>query len=154
MSKSSHKSSLFLLELILSLFFFSLASAVCIQLFAKAHVTEKETEELNHAVPLAESAAEAYHSVLGDLDRLAVLLPDGHLNSAGDSFQIFYSKDWKPLGPFDEETPEYTMSLTPDPENQAGNSSLLIASVRITSGTRSIYELTASAQLSRTVPGL
>ena len=58
MSQRRHRSSLFLLELILVIFFFSLASAVCIQLFVKAHLTEQETKALNHAIPLAESAAE------------------------------------------------------------------------------------------------
>ena len=41
MSQKGHRSSLFLLELILVIFFFSLASAVCIQLFVKAHLTEQ-----------------------------------------------------------------------------------------------------------------
>ena len=75
-----HRSSLFLLELILVIFFFSLASAVCIQLFVKAHVIGQDTEDLNHAIPLAESAAEAFHSVEGDLERLTELFPKGQFS--------------------------------------------------------------------------
>lgn len=47
--KSSH-SSLFLMELILSILFFSIAGAACIQLFVKAHVLGQGTREQNQAV--------------------------------------------------------------------------------------------------------
>lgn len=47
--KSSH-SSLFLMELIVSILFFSVAGAACIQLFVKAHVLGQNTREQNQAV--------------------------------------------------------------------------------------------------------
>ena len=41
------RSSLFLLELMIAILFFCLASAVCVQIFVKAHTISRETEELN-----------------------------------------------------------------------------------------------------------
>ena len=41
------RSSLFLLELMIAILFFCLASAVCVQIFVKAHTTSRETQELN-----------------------------------------------------------------------------------------------------------
>ena len=41
------RSSLFLLELIIAILFFSLTSAVCVQFFARAHQISRQTQELN-----------------------------------------------------------------------------------------------------------
>lgn len=51
-------SSLFLMELILAILFFSIASAVCVQVFVKSHLLSREANALNHAVNLCTSAAE------------------------------------------------------------------------------------------------
>ncbi|MCI9488148.1 MAG: hypothetical protein HFI64_14530 [Lachnospiraceae bacterium] len=152
MSQRKHRSSLFLLELILVIFFFSLASAVCIQLFVKAHLTERETEALNRAIPLAESAAEAYHRVSGDLSGLAALFPEGRLNEAGDGFLVFYDEDWHPV-----EEGAYTLAIVPaepspgEPAEGAGRT-LRRAVVRVSDADGIIYELAAAVQIPRTVP--
>lgn len=158
MSQRNHRSSLFLLELILVIFFFSLASVVCIQLFVKAHLTEQETKALNHAIPLAESAAEAFHSVSGNLERLAELFPEGHLNEAGSSFRIFYDADWHPV-----KSGEYVYTLAVvsamDEGSAAGEKrsakaehTLAQAAVRISREDEIIYELVAAVQIPRVVP--
>ena len=41
------RSSLFLLELIIAILFFSLTSAVCVQIFVRAHLISRQTQELN-----------------------------------------------------------------------------------------------------------
>ncbi len=157
MSNRRHRSSLFLLELILVIFFFSLASAVCIQLFVKAHLTEQETKALNHAIPLAESAAEAFHSVSGNLEELRSLFPEGHLSEDGGSFQVFYDKDWHPA---EDGEGVYVLAIVPGdalPAASAGRSpkearALAQAAVRVSSEDGVIYELAAAVQIPRTVP--
>lgn len=56
--KRARSSSLFLMELILAILFFSIASAVCVQFFVKSHLLCKRTQELNHAVNSCTSVAE------------------------------------------------------------------------------------------------
>ena len=51
-------SSLFLLELILAILFFSIASAVCVQFFVKSHLLSREARELNVAVTEVSNVAE------------------------------------------------------------------------------------------------
>ena len=51
-------SSLFLLELILAVLFFSDASALCIQIFTKAHLMSQDARDLNFAVNEVSSMAE------------------------------------------------------------------------------------------------
>ena len=51
-------SSLFLLELILAVLFFSVASALCIQIFTKAHLMSQDARDLNFAVNEVSSMSE------------------------------------------------------------------------------------------------
>lgn len=54
------KSSLFLMELIIAILFFALASAVCIQLFAKAHLLGQTTMEENHSLLMTQNMSEIF----------------------------------------------------------------------------------------------
>lgn len=56
--KRQSSSTLFLLELIIALFFFTVASAVCVQFFVKAHNMSEDSQELNFAVNECCSVAE------------------------------------------------------------------------------------------------
>ena len=56
--RESSKSSLFLLELMISIVFFALAAAGCVQAFAKAHMLSQEAGRLDMAVSVAQSLAE------------------------------------------------------------------------------------------------
>ena len=60
-TKNSSKSGIFLMELILSILFFSIAAAVCVKLFVTAHRLSDQSVNLNHAVSMAESIAEAFY---------------------------------------------------------------------------------------------
>lgn len=56
--RHNNTSSLFLLELILAVLFFSVASALCIQIFTKAHLMSQDARDLNFAVNEVSSMAE------------------------------------------------------------------------------------------------
>lgn len=56
--KESSRSGLFLLELMISIVFFMIAAAVCVQIFVKAHVISEQAGHLDMAVSLASSLAE------------------------------------------------------------------------------------------------
>lgn len=49
------------MELIIVIFFFSLTSAVCLELFVKAHVLGRDTIELNEAILWAENTGELFY---------------------------------------------------------------------------------------------
>ena len=57
---SSRRSNLLLMEIILSVLFFSFASAVCLQMFVRASLLGRETRELDMAVRYVSSAAELF----------------------------------------------------------------------------------------------
>lgn len=60
----SSKSSLFLMELIIAILFFALASAVCIQLFVKSHLLGKTTTAENKALLMCQNFSEIYLGIL------------------------------------------------------------------------------------------
>ena len=57
-----NKSSLFLMEIIFSLLFFSVAGSICVQLFIKSHIISQETKYLSNANMMANNIAETYRA--------------------------------------------------------------------------------------------
>lgn len=60
------KTGLFLMELIIGILFFSLASALCIQIFVKAHFINEESIQKSQAMKIAHNIVEIYKN--DDLD--------------------------------------------------------------------------------------
>lgn len=95
----SSRSGLFLLELIISILFFSVASAICIELFVKAHLLDKNNQNLTTAVKLSENFSEIFVSVDGDVNALSQFYPEAMIHTSSDygaqSLRINYNADWK-----------------------------------------------------------
>lgn len=85
------RSSLFLMELIIAIFFFSLAAAVVLKLFVNAGETGRETEDLNEAVRYSVNAGELFYEYGMDLERNLNLLT-GDLPS-DYSIELDFSED-------------------------------------------------------------
>ena len=79
-TKNSSKSGIFLMELILSILFFSIAAAVCVKLFVTSHQLSDQSVNLNHAVAMAESIAEAFYGCNGNAGELESLFPDARMD--------------------------------------------------------------------------
>lgn len=102
----SSKSSLFLMELIISILFFSLASAVCIQLFAKSHLLDQKTKRQNQTVIWAENLASLWQSSEGDLYTVYTRLQSDYaaddsavyLTNPGTSILLYLDKDFNLTG--------------------------------------------------------
>ncbi|MDD6328022.1 MAG: hypothetical protein Q4D54_04005 [Eubacteriales bacterium] len=62
MQNRHSKTSIFLMEFIVSILLFSIASAVCIQLFVQTHLKSKASVATTHAVVEAQNAAEILRS--------------------------------------------------------------------------------------------
>ncbi len=103
-NRQSHASSLFLLELVLAILFFSIASAVCVQLFVKAHLTGSESRALSHAVTACSSVAETLETVSSAEEALALLqqqYPEAAaVTDAGVSvFEVFFDESFAAAAP-------------------------------------------------------
>ena len=97
------RSSLFLIELTISILFFALASAACIQLFVKAHLLDKKTQETNQAVIWSQNLAELWNASDADILFVYSLLCEQYgseqngfyMNNDGDSIFFFFDENWE-----------------------------------------------------------
>lgn len=87
LKRMSSRSGLFLLELVISILFFSLASAVCIQLFVQAHLMDRDNKNLTHAVQVCDNFAEVYTSLQGDITLLPSVYPNAEIIQTEDGVQ-------------------------------------------------------------------
>ena len=74
MNNNARKTGLFLMELIIAILFFSLAAAICIQLFVKSHMISERSIALNHSILLAQNTAEIFYATNGNPEKMASLL--------------------------------------------------------------------------------
>ena len=84
-------SSLFLIELMISLLFFSLAAAVCIQFFIQAHLLSQQSANLNEAILISQSLAEEFRAKNGELENQEVYY-DANWNPSTKEMAVFTSQ--------------------------------------------------------------
>lgn len=78
MNKS--KSSLFLMEILVSILLFSIASAVCVQVFVKASQLNKSSRELEQSLRVAQNFAEIMRNSKTPAETLQSLFPDAKVD--------------------------------------------------------------------------
>ena len=127
----SRRSSLFLMELIIAILFFSLASTVCVRIFVKSHTLEQESVQLNHAISAASSVAEIFRNQKNPFEILEMQYPDAV--KSDNYYQFFYDEDWS-LCNKDEAV--YTVIA-----DFAKVSSFEIADIQVITSKQSIYDL-------------
>lgn len=91
--RTHSKSSLFLMEMILSIFILVLAATVCLQIFAAAKIQRQKARDLNHIQELTTSIGE---------------MLEGHDAGNLESIQYFYDSDWKQCS---KDLARYTLSV-------------------------------------------
>lgn len=85
------RASLFLMELMISILFFSLSSAVCIQLFVKAYTINEATENKSNATLIAQDISEYFHHASGDKEQFLKYF--GEYEDAGDIIILYFSQN-------------------------------------------------------------
>lgn len=87
------KSKLFLTELMISIFFFSVLTAFCVQLFAEAYSMSEGSEKLTHAVTKASNVAEYYDGWDFSKENWQIFFSQGKWD--GDTWQVSFDKEWE-----------------------------------------------------------
>ena len=97
--RASSKISLFLMELIIAILFFSLASAVCVRLYSAAHSLSEESINLSNALTWSQNLSEAFYGTKGDVKEMEKLYPEA-IVSKDDSEEhvitvvLFFDDEW------------------------------------------------------------
>lgn len=77
---------LWMIEMIIGLLFFSIASACCLQVFAAASVRSRQARQLKVAVNSTENLLQQLRFVKGETEDLAVFYPNSEMLLAGQLF--------------------------------------------------------------------
>ncbi|MDR2088403.1 MAG: hypothetical protein LBP73_03500 [Clostridiales Family XIII bacterium] len=133
MHKANARSLLFLTELIIAILIFALSMGICGGVFANAFMTAAAGTNLNEAVFLSESAAEAFHAYEDVADFAACI--GGSLSDGGAV--VYYDKDWQPQSAPDGA--QFTLVARISEEG-----GLLTATIDVSRGAKSLFELTTA----------
>lgn len=93
--------SLFLMELIVVIFFFSLSSAVCVRLFSGAHTLSDRSSNLSEAVTWSQNVTEVFCNSSGDLKKISDIFPEAYVSYESEEgsrdgvFMIFFDNNWQ-----------------------------------------------------------
>lgn len=106
--RRASRSGLFLIELILSIFFFIIATAVVLQLFVKSHILSKDTVSINNAILYSQNMSEVFLANDGDFAKVKELYSDV-LEDKGECIVILFDKDWTPITDSENTTALYSV---------------------------------------------
>lgn len=109
---SHSRSSLFLMEMILSLLILVLCCTACIQVFALSRSERKKAREYNHIQTLVTSVGELTEGWDGNTASFLSALPGGICDQ--NQIQYFYDQNWNLC---EKEKASYYMELTLDTDN-------------------------------------
>ena len=101
------KSGLFLMELMFCIFFFAIGSAVCLQMFVKAHTVSESSRDLTFATEICSTVSDHWKDSQGDYDLLLDLLLTGEYTD--NVFTIYYTEEGENC---EEADAFYTLHLT------------------------------------------
>lgn len=93
---AASRSGLFLIELILSIFFFIIAAAIVMQLFVKSHFISEDTINVNYALLYTQNIAEIFLASDGDFDGVEqTFSPEILAEDNGTTAILYFDKDWQ-----------------------------------------------------------
>ncbi|MCR5755924.1 MAG: hypothetical protein K6G30_14075 [Acetatifactor sp.] len=116
------KSGILLMELILVILFFAMASTVCIKLFSKAHLKSVLSVNQNHAVIEAQNLAEYWLATEGSPEKTS----------------LYFDTNWEKCS---EETACFSAILTSAPSSEADLIEACISVIDLQTPTKPIYQL-------------
>lgn len=100
MKSRNNGSRIFMTELMFSILFFIVASAICVQCFAMAVSQSRDAKELTEAINIATNAAEEYLTT----EKI-------------QGFTDYYDKNWRPVGESNLEDGYKATGIITDAEN-------------------------------------
>jgi hypothetical protein len=108
--QNASRTGLFLIELILSIFFFIIAAAVVLQLFVNSHFISNKTISINNALLYSQNMSEVFLSDNGNFDSVKDLYSSQLVEVPGapdNIILLLFDKSWIPVN--DYEDAEYSI---------------------------------------------
>ena len=151
------KTSLFLIELMISLLLFAFCAAICVQIFHASNRRTNSAKDLSKAVFQATTAAELYKSVGGDIEALAESFDGNHSHYRDNILSVYFDENWNetvpPMFRATLGTTGYTLEITDKGDNCADitvirTSTKYYGDVTMNGVHEDIFEITVKAVVS------
>ena len=115
------RSTLFLIEQLIVVAVFAICAAACVRIITSAWYTARESRDINNAIHAAESGAESYNAVVGDLGKAAAVLGGkvGSVDGASAAL-VYYDSKWYVCAEADEDA-RYVMRLKSEGPEPGGS---------------------------------
>ena len=136
-ARQTKHSSLFLMELLIAILFFILASAICVNFFVQSHLLEQDSINLNHATNAATSAAEIFLSE--ESPSFEKFFCDG--NNVKNGYLYFYDENWELC---DSSQAKYTVFL-----QWREDDTIRTCHINVSSAEESLYALTVKKHVTK-----
>ena len=151
------KSGIFLFELIVVIFLFTISSAICISIFAKSFSFSTDSENLTIGSMKAQTAAEVFKESDGDHESIRdalqaedgsydIILTQSNSNDIGDYvLNLYYDEEWNNS---DKTNHKYKVTVRTETldSNQTGET--VRAGIQVSSRDKSIFDINADKYLS------
>ncbi len=116
MNNQSSKTKLFLIELIIIILFFSIAGAICVNIFASARLMSTKSTDITMANMVGQTAVEAFRNSESALDGVleeygTIEVPGGYLG--------YFDGNWKAAPEENDQKYEMNIKLSEDDEGLA-----------------------------------
>jgi len=93
---SRSKSTLFLIEQLIVVAVFAICAAACTRILAASYFMATETRDLSNAIHAAESGAESFKAVGGDIGKTARILGGAASDDGGAAVAVvYYDRHWQ-----------------------------------------------------------
>lgn len=142
-------SSLFLMELILAILFFSITSAVCVQFFIKSHLLSQDSRILTQAVSECSATAEICSTSDGidvAIKQLSDIYPYIKISETDNTAIIYFDSDLKPCA---EKSKVYMLTVQLHENDSMLSSDITFEDPDADVKERTIYELSTQHHIAR-----
>ena len=97
-----NRSSLFLMETVIVIFFFAITCVICIRIFVRSYILSETSSELTKSSLWADNMSQVFYSSGGDLDQILDTFCEYSVALAQEgtyegTLLICFDKDWQPI---------------------------------------------------------
>ena len=97
--KRRSKSTLFLMEQLIVVAVFAICAAACVRILTASYFMATEARDVSNAIRAAESGAECYKAISGDVAKVAEIMGGSTASLDGASAAIvYYDEEWRVCG--------------------------------------------------------
>lgn len=120
------------MELIISILFFSICGAICVQMFVNTHQTDISTSVSSKAILAGQNMCEIYSGCQADMNQISNMYGQtATIYYDQTTLIVYYDSDWNQVDAYNPNTC-YCVALTNDSDKHESSESGTLASATVT----------------------